>query len=123
MTYTTASMLGVIAALLLDLVLLRTRLVARRGFWVAYAIVVGFQLLTNGILTGRGVVAYDDAAVLGTGSVPGATPPFLGQGRIAFAPVEDLLFGFSLVLQTLTWWVFWGRVSSGRGSPPSGRRS
>jgi hypothetical protein len=34
--------------------------------------------------------------------------------------VEDLLFGFALVLQTLAWWVFWGRrgvdaSSAGRG--------
>ena len=32
-----------------------------------------------------------------------------GDGRIAYAPVEDLLFGFALVLATLAWWVFWGR--------------
>jgi hypothetical protein len=23
--------------------------------------------------------------------------------------VEDLLFGFSLILQTLSWWTWWGR--------------
>ena len=32
-----------------------------------------------------------------------------GDWRIADAPVEDLLFGFSLVVQTLTWWTWWGR--------------
>ena len=96
MTYTVAAALGVVAAVLLDLVVLRTGLLRQRSFWIAYAIIVGFQLLTNGVLTGRDVVRYDDAAILGL--------------RVAFAPVEDLLFGFSLVVQTLAWWDF-------RGSP------
>jgi hypothetical protein len=33
--------------------------------------------------------------------------------RIASAPVEDLLFGFALVLSTLAFWVFWGRKGIG----------
>jgi lycopene cyclase domain-containing protein len=95
MTYTQAALLGVVATVLLDLVVLRTRLLTRKLFWTAYAIIVFFQLVTNGILTGRKVVTYDPDAILGL--------------RIVYAPVEDLLFGFALVLQTLAWWVFWGR--------------
>lgn len=114
MTYTQLSLLAVAFAVLLDLVVLRTRLLTRRAFWVAYAILVGFQLLTNGWLTGRGIVTYTDSAVLG-----GGDPVLLGWGRLLYAPVEDLAFGFSLVLQTLAWWVFWGR----RGVQPSARQS
>ncbi len=95
MSYTALALTGVAFALLLDLVVLRTRVVTRRVFWTAYAIVVVFQLLTNGWLTGRDIVRYDDDAILGA--------------RLVYAPVEDLLFGFSLVVQTLAWWVFWGR--------------
>ena len=95
MSYTVAAVLGVLGAVALDLVVLRTRLLAQRSFWVAYAIVLGFQLLTNGVLTGRDVVRYDPSTILGL--------------RVAFAPVEDLLFGFSLVVQTLAWWDFRGR--------------
>jgi lycopene cyclase domain-containing protein len=95
MTYTAAVLLGVGLSVLLDLVVLRTRVLGRRLFWVAYAIVLAFQLLANGVLTGADIVRYDPAAVLGL--------------RVAFAPVEDLLFGFALVTQTLAWWVFWGR--------------
>jgi lycopene cyclase domain-containing protein len=29
--------------------------------------------------------------------------------RIASAPVEDLMFGFSLVLLVMALWVFWGK--------------
>ena len=70
-----------------------------------------FQLLTNGVLTGLDVVRYDPGTVLGP--------------RLAFAPVEDLLFGFALVLQTLAWWVFWGRRGIQRrpaAGPPRWRR-
>jgi lycopene cyclase domain-containing protein len=94
-TYTGLAVLGVVAAVVLDLAILRTRLLTRRIFWVSYAIIVFFQLVTNGILTGRHIVRYDPGAILGS--------------RIVYAPVEDLLFGFSLVVQTLAWWVWWGR--------------
>lgn len=102
MSYTVLAVVGVVAAVVLDVALLRTRVVTRRVFWTAYAIVVVFQLLTNGWLTGRDVVRYDDGSILGA--------------RLVHAPVEDLLFGFSLVVQTLAWWVFWGRRSSRSGA-------
>jgi lycopene cyclase domain-containing protein len=106
-SYTLAACLGALAALTVDLVILRTRLVLRRLWWTSYAIVVGFQLLTNGVLTGRRIVTYNPDAILGV--------------RVAFAPVEDLLFGFAMVLLTLSVWVWLGR----RGvqyEPRAGRR-
>ena len=103
-SYTSLALLGVLLAVLLDLVVLRTGVLRRRAFWVSYAIVVVFQLLTNGWLTGRDIVVYADSAVTGW--------------RIAFAPVEDLLFGFSLVVQTTAWWVWWGRRLSDEPAAP-----
>ncbi len=91
MTYTVAAALGVAAALVLDLVILRTRLVLGRVFWLSYAIILLFQVVANGWLTGRGVVSYDPAAILGP--------------RLVHAPIEDLAFGFALVLATLAVWV------------------
>lgn len=102
MSYTVLAVMGVVAALVLDLLVLRTRVVARRPFWTAYTIVVFFQLVTNGWLTGREIVTYDSSQILGL--------------RLVFAPVEDLLFGYSLVVQTLAWWVWWGRTV--RLTPP-----
>jgi len=109
-TYTAAAVLGVLGAALLDLAVLRTRLLLRGVFWATYPIIVAFQLLSNGILTGRGVVRYDPAAIVGL--------------RIVYAPVEDLVFGFALVLSSLAVWVWWGRrgldrdrVSRSGGSP------
>lgn len=104
MTYTELCVVALVASLVLDLFVLRTRLVTRRAFWVSYAIIIGFQLLTNGWLTGRRIVTYNADVVIG-----GAEPVLLGSGRLFYAPVEDLAFGFALVLQTLAWWVFWGR--------------
>lgn len=98
MTYTAAAVVGVLAALALDLVVLRTRLVLRRIWWVTYPLVLVFQLAANGILTGRRVVVYDPRAILGL--------------RVADAPVEDLAFGFALVLTTLSVWVYLGRRAS-----------
>lgn len=104
MTYTEIALVAVVLTVLLDLAVLRTRLLATRRFWVSYAIILAFQLVVNGVLTGRRVVVYNGADVVGT-----AASPLFGDGRIVFAPVEDLLFGFALVTQTLCWWVWWGR--------------
>lgn len=95
MTYTQLAVLGVAGAVLLDTVVLRTWLLRRRTYWTAYAIVVFFQLLTNGVFTGLEIVRYDPETILGP--------------RIAFAPVEDLLFGFAMVTSTLSTWVWLGR--------------
>lgn len=103
MTYTALALAAVPIAVLVDLAGLRTRLLQRASFWTAYAIIVFFQLLTNGWLTGREIVRYDAEAVLGD-----ADPQFLGDGRIVYAPVEDLLFGFALALWTLGWWTWLG---------------
>jgi hypothetical protein len=63
-----------------------------------------FQLLTNGWLTGRGIVRYDPDTIIGSGRVS-----LFGDGRIAYAPVEDLGFGFALVLTSCVVWVWLGR--------------
>jgi len=126
MTYTQVALLAVVVAVVLDTALLRTRLVRRRVFWTSYAIIVLFQLVTNGMFTGFGIVGYDGAAILGSTSPAEGPPPFLGDGRIAFAPVEDLLFGFALILMTLSLWVFWGRRGVQRtptSGPPIWRRA
>jgi lycopene cyclase domain-containing protein len=95
MSYTVAALAGVGGALLVDLAVLRTRLVATRTFWIAYPIILLGQLLLNGVLTGFRVVRYASGAILGP--------------RIAYAPVEDLFFGFAMVLVTLSGWVWLGR--------------
>jgi lycopene cyclase domain-containing protein len=111
-SYSALAVLAVAAVLVVDLAVYRTRLVTRRVFWVTYAIVLAFQLLLNGVLTGRGVVTYDPATVWGP--------------RIAYAPVEDLLFGFALVSLTLATWAAANRranMAARRGRETRTRRS
>jgi len=64
-------------------------------------IILPFQLLTNWWLTHErsdgqgGIVNYDEKSIIGL--------------RIASAPIEDLLFGFALILTVMGMWEFWGR--------------
>lgn len=100
MTYTGLALVGIAVALLLDLGILRTRLVLRKAFWVTYAIVLFFQFVFNGILTGTDIVRYDDGAILGV--------------RLFWAPIEDIAFGFAMVTSTLSVWVALGRRGPAR---------
>jgi lycopene cyclase domain-containing protein len=118
-TYTQIAIVAVVYTLALDLLVLRTGLVRRKAFWVAYGIVLCFQIVANAILTAPSIVRYNASDVIGT-----ATPYLFGHGRFAYAPVEDLLFGFALVTQAMVWWVFWGRRGLQRGpsaGPPRTR--
>lgn len=90
LTYTIGAVVAVLCALLVDGLITRQRLVTRANFWVAYAIILFFQLIMNGLLTGIPIVTYDPDVHLGL--------------RVANAPVEDIAFGFALVLSVLTVW-------------------
>jgi lycopene cyclase domain-containing protein len=105
-TYTALAIVGVAGAVFVDVALLRTRLVRRKAFWTAYGIVLFFQLIVNGVLAGLPVVRYDPGTITGV--------------RIAYAPIEDVAFGFAMVLLTLATWVALGR-SAARRSPRPGR--
>jgi lycopene cyclase domain-containing protein len=90
-TYTQLAISAVVIVIILDLFVIKTGLLKRKVFWTSYAIIVGFQLLTNWWLTSRNIVMYSPDAILGL--------------RIASAPVEDLLFGFALVVGVLVNWI------------------
>ena len=109
MTYTAIAVVAVVAAVVLDRWVARTRLTGTGTWWTAYGIIVVFQLLTNGWLTGRGIVRYDGDTILGSGRIE-----LLGDGRLFYAPVEDLAFGFALVLTTCVAWVWLGRRTGER---------
>ena len=109
MTYTQLALSSVVIVCLLDLLVIRTQLLRRRIFWVSYAIIIFFQLVTNGILTGYRIVRYSGEAIIGSSTPLDQPPAFIGDGRLVFAPVEDLMFGFSLVVLSLVIWVALGR--------------
>lgn len=107
--YTIAAVVSILAAVVVDLVLLRTRLLTTKLFWASYAIVIFFQFVVNGILTGLGIVQYDPRVIIGV--------------RLFYAPVEDVGFGFGMVTITMSLWVWWGRRARRvSGAASTGRR-
>jgi lycopene cyclase domain-containing protein len=104
-SYTALSIVGVLLCGLVDGLVLRTNLLRRKPFWTTYAIVVAFQLIVNGILTGIPIVRYDAGTIIGV--------------RVVFAPVEDLLFGFAMTVLTLSIWVWLGRRANASGPSPA----
>ena len=89
------ALLSFILAIGFDLRITKIQLISRKVFWTSYAIVLPFQLVTNWWLTSRNIVMYKADTIIGL--------------RIASAPVEDLFFGFSLLLSVLSLWVYFGK--------------
>jgi lycopene cyclase domain-containing protein len=96
-TYTLLAGVAVMAVFVFGLIALKSPLLSSSKFWIAYAIVVFFQLVSNGYLTGQEIVTYNSDVITGT--------------RIAYAPIEDLFFGFALV--TLTMFI-WERIGASK---------
>ena len=109
LSYTLGAVVAIVAALALDLAGTRQRLVTRGYFWVAYVVILCFQLLMNGVLTGIPIVTYEPSVHLGV--------------RVANAPIEDIGFGFGLVLSVLTVWSRVGSPADGRSLPHGGSLS
>ena len=95
MTYTQIALLSVVLVIIFDLYITKSRMLTRKSFWNAYGIMLFFQLITNWWLTSRGILTYDEDVIIGL--------------RIASAPAEDLLFGFSMITMVISLWIYWGR--------------
>ena len=92
--YTILALAAAAGSVVLDR-LLGTRLLARRRFWVAMAIMFFFKIPSNGYLTGRPIVLYDPAYFLGI--------------RLGTIPVEDFFYGFGLITLSLVLWEYFVR--------------
>jgi lycopene cyclase domain-containing protein len=91
--YTVPAVVSVVAVVALELGRLRTGLFRSGAYWITMVIVFAFQTVVDGRLTklSAPVVSYD--------------PHQLSGLRIPFdIPVEDFLFGFSLITATLLLW-------------------
>jgi lycopene cyclase domain-containing protein len=95
MVYTDIAIISIIFAAIVDLFIIKNKLLTKKVFWTSYAIILPFQLITNWWLTSRDIVMYSSDAITGI--------------RIASAPAEDLLFGFALILLVMNLWVYWGK--------------
>jgi lycopene cyclase domain-containing protein len=92
--YTALAILSVVATVAAEVLWLRTGIFRTAQYWVAMAIVYFFHVLVDGWLTklSAPVVIYDE------GQITGVRVPW-------DIPVEDYLFGFSMVTLTLLLWV------------------
>ncbi len=97
MIYSDIALDAVVFAVIADLFILRTQMITRGIYWLTYGLIFPFQLLTNWWLTSRKIVQYSPSEIIGR--------------RLAGAPIEDLLFGFSMILLTLSLWEFFLRRS------------
>ena len=106
--YTLPAAAAVLAAVALELLVLRTGLFRRPAYWLTMLIVLGFQIPVDGWLTklSAPVVEYSPAGVSG----------LRGPWDI---PVEDFLYGFALVTAAL---LLWERQRPGPRQPPAQRR-
>lgn len=95
MIYSDIALDAVLVAVLLDLFVLRSQIITRGLFWLTYGLILPFQLLTNWWLTSKKIVMYSPSQIIGR--------------RLAGAPIEDLLFGFSLIVLTLSLWDFYSQ--------------
>jgi len=108
MTYIQIAIIYCLFAIIVDLFILKTKVLKLKMFWLSYIIILFFQFLTNGVLTRFLIVRYNDFATIG-GDYTTKVPPMIGDGRLFFAPVEDVFFGFSMILLTVSIWIWLGR--------------
>ncbi len=106
--YTVLAGLSVVGTVLAEVFWLHTGIFRRAQYWIAMAIVYCFHVLVDGWLTklSAPIVIYDEGRITGL--------------RVPWdIPVEDYLFGFSMITLTLMVWVHLGD----RSDPDPGDRS
>ena len=90
LTYTQITVYALIITIFFDMFITKNSLLSTLRFWYSYAIIVPFQLITNWWLTSREIVVYNSDAIIGL--------------RLAGAPIEDLIFGFAMILAVMSMW-------------------
>jgi len=90
--YTLLAVISVLFALTLDFVL-GIKLIRNKKFWVFWLIMFVLIFIINGYLTWRPIVIYGESFYLGI--------------RLFTIPVEDFLFGFSLITSNIVLWEYY----------------
>jgi lycopene cyclase domain-containing protein len=105
--YTVLAVVSVVAVLAAEFLWFRSGIFKKATFWIAYGIIVFFEILVDGWLTklSAPIVVYN--------------PDQFSGWRFPWdIPVEDYLFGFSLIVLTL---ILWDRAGARAGRERSGR--
>lgn len=91
MEYSILSFISIAVAVIVDQVL-KTNLVKNKKFWIFWAVMFVLIFIVNGYLTWRPIVLYGEGHYMGI--------------RIFTIPVEDFLYGFSLITLNISIWEF-----------------
>ena len=92
--YTILSVISVIATVFLDKSS-GVRILRRKEFFIFILVIFAMKLLVNGYLTRKQVFMYNPGSIIGL--------------RLGSIPVEDFLFGFSMVTMTVIFWEYFKR--------------
>jgi len=89
--YTIIALLSVAAIFVVDIVS-GVKIFKRGLFWLFLLVIALFKLLVNGYLTGSKIVIYNPKFFLGL--------------RVGSIPLEDFIFGFSMVSLAIICWEY-----------------
>jgi lycopene cyclase domain-containing protein len=90
--YTLLAIAGVLIVIFIDLVILKTRLILTKKFWLFWCVMFILIFIINGYLTWRPIVLYGEEYYLGI--------------RLFTIPIEDFLYGFALLSLNISIWEF-----------------
>jgi lycopene cyclase domain-containing protein len=89
--YTVLAIFSVLITVLLDTIT-KERILKKGEFYIFLLVILFFKILVNGYLTGKNIVIYNPNYFLGI--------------RLGSIPIEDFLFGFSMVTMAIVFWEF-----------------
>jgi lycopene cyclase domain-containing protein len=92
--YTLIAAVSVVLTVLVDK-LSKINIFKKKEFYLFITVTFGFKLLVNGYLTATNIVIYN--------------PKFFLGKRLGSIPLEDFLFGFSMVSLGIILWEFFKR--------------
>jgi lycopene cyclase domain-containing protein len=99
--YTILSVISVFVVFVLDQIL-KTKLFSARKFWIFWGIMFVIISIINGYLTWRPIVTYGSGFYLGI--------------RLFTIPIEDFLYGFSLLTGNIIIWEYYTLKKESRKS-------
>ncbi|MBN3038547.1 MAG: lycopene cyclase domain-containing protein [Candidatus Omnitrophica bacterium] len=89
--YTILAIISVIITVVLDRTT-KVDILKRGEYYIFLLIIIFFKFLVNGFLTGKEIVVYN--------------PRFFLTLRLGTIPIEDFLFGFSMVTMGIIFWEY-----------------
>lgn len=83
-TYLVMGLPFIAAVLALDLLILKTKVITNKRFWIVLALMLIMTAIFDQVLTGLPIVTYNEAKMLGL--------------KIGYAPIEDFMYSFAAVV-------------------------